>query len=242
METADILRILGRRGLVILGMALVGVVVAGFTQLTLADGGLRPKTSKYQVRTKILFDLPGAEGEEANMAGARLIFVPFTMAEIVQSEAIAAAASRRVGSAYTPEEVMKGITATGVAPTQLLQIDVRADSPADAVALSKAVTAAFQDWIDKRQDAANVPELNRMSVEPITEPAEKDATPATLAVTKWLIFGLVIGLTIGVVFSFGLPTPEPRPRKRRGRGAYKTTKQPTSGAPAAIRPVRSRST
>lgn len=240
METADILRVLGRRGLVVLGFALAAVIVAGFTQLTLADGGLRPKTSKYQVRTKILFDLPGVGGEEANMAGARLIFVPFTMAEIVQSEAIAADASRRVGGAYTPEEVMKDVTATGMAPTQLLQIDVRADSPADAVALSKAVIAAFQDWINKRQDAANVPEQSRMSVEPVVEPTEKDATPATLAVTKWLVFGLVVGLTIGVVFSFGLPTPEPRPRKRRGRGAV-GTRQPAGATPVAIRPVRSES-
>lgn len=213
MDLASILRVLGRRFLIILAFMLLGMIVAGATQLTIGSGGLQPKAGSFKGATRILLDTPGADAQ----AAMSLILLTFSDAEIVQSQSFAEEISRRVGGAYSPDEVQERIKAFSVAGTQIIQIDVAGDSREDAVALSQAAGAAFVDWMTTHQDNAGTSESNRVLASIIDSDTVDTVRPASLVANDWLVFGAVCGLTLGIVFAFGLPVPDPRAKRPRAK-------------------------
>lgn len=209
MDLASILRVLGRRFLLILAFCLLGMIVAGVTQLTIGSGGLQPKVGSFRGATRILLDTPGSDAQ----ASLNLILVTLSDAEIVQSKSFAEEISRRVGGAYSPDEVQDRVKAFGVAATQIIQIDVTGDSREDAVALSQAAGAAFVDWMTTHQDNAGTSESNRVVASIIDSDTVDTVKPASLVANDWLIFGAICGLTLGIVFAFSLPVPDPKAKR-----------------------------
>ncbi|MBX7159719.1 MAG: hypothetical protein K1X95_05455 [Acidimicrobiia bacterium] len=213
MDLASILRVLGRRSLFILAFGLVGMIVAGATQLTIGSGGLQPKAGSFRGATRILLDTPGADAKSA----LNLILLALSDAEVVQTQAFAEEISRRVGGAYSPDEVKERFKAFGIAATQIIQIDVAGDSREDAVALSQAAGAAFVDWMTTHQDNAGTSESSRIVATILDTDTVDTVEPASLVANDWLIFGAVAGLTLGVVFAFGLPVPDPKAKRPNAR-------------------------
>lgn len=209
MDLASILRVLGRRSLLILAFCLLGMILAGATQLTIGSGGLRPRVGSFRGSARVLLDTPGGDAQ----ASLSLIVVTFVDAEIVQSKAFAEEISRRVGGAYSPAEVQDRVKAFGVAATPILQIDVTGDSREDAVALSQAAGAAYVDWISTHQDNAGTSESNRVVASILDTDTVDTVKPASLVANQWLLFGAVCGLTLGIVFAFGLPVPDPKAKR-----------------------------
>lgn len=209
MDLASILRVLGRRFLLILAFCLLGMIVAGATQLTIGSGGLQPKAGSFRGATRILLDAPGADAQ----AAVNLILVTMSDAEIVQSQSFAEEISRRVGGAYSPDEVQERVKAFAVAATQIIQIDASGDSREDAVALTQAAGASFVDWMTTHQDNAGTSESNRVVASIIDTDTVDTVEPASLVANDWLIFGAICGLTLGVVFAFGLPVPDPKVKR-----------------------------
>lgn len=209
MDLASILRVLGRRILLILAFGLAGMIVAGATQLTIGSGGLQPKVGSFRGSTRILLDTPGADAQTA----LSLILLTLSDAEVVQSQSFAEEISRRVGGVYSPDEVQERVKAFGVAATQLIQINAAGDSREDAVALTQAAGAAFVDWITTHQDNAGTSESNRIVASIITSDTVDTVKPASLVANEWLLFGAICGLTLGIVFAFGLPVPDPKVKR-----------------------------
>lgn len=223
MNLGNILRILGRRALLIAAFTLAGVTVAGFTQIKWGEGGFVPKVGRYRASVQLLLDTPRLAGPALSSNAIRMLLLPHTQAEVIMTQAMATDISDRVGGVYDELEIAESLHAFGVVPTQVLQIDVEGDSPEDAVLLAKAAAAAYQNWLAESQEEALVPEDSRLAATVIEEPNVDHVLPQMAIVSRWLIFGGVAGATLGIVFAFGLPVPDPRQKKtkksRPSRGA-----------------------
>jgi len=211
MDLASILRLLGRRGLLILAFGAAGAIIAAATQLTIGSEGLQPRTGAFRAKQRILLDMPGGDPTQA----LNLVLLPFSHTEVVKSQAFADEVSRRVGGAYSPQELRERINALPIAATQVLQIEATADSREDASALVQATGAAYMEWLTTQQDNAQVVERNRLSATVLDTSTPEEAEPASVEANGWLVFGLMIGLTIGLIVSFGLPIPDPKPKSAR---------------------------
>lgn len=209
MDLASILRVLGRRFLLILAFCLLGMIVAGATQLTIGSGGLQPKSGSFRSATRILLDAPAGDAQ----ASLNLLILAMSNAEIVHSQSFSEEISRRVGGAYSPDEVQERVKAFAVAATPIVQIDASGDSREDAVALTETAGAAFVDWTNTHQDNAGTSESNRIVASIIDTDTVDTVEPASLVANDWLVFGAVCGLTLGVVFAFGLPVPDPKVKR-----------------------------
>lgn len=212
MDFGNILRTIGRRGLLILLFVLLGVGVAAFTQLELTSEGIVPKTGKFRATTQIYIDLPRLDPDAANTAVMRLVLTPAAHAKVMESQQAAEEISSRVSGAYSTAEIHGNLAAYAQLPASILVIDVSGDSPSDAIKLAKAAAATYVDWLGSRQDAAGVPERNRMTAEVLDEANEATVSSTAGQVGRWLIFGGVVGATLGIVLAFGMAPPEHKPK------------------------------
>ncbi len=206
---------------------LAGILIATFTQVSFGGGAVVPKAGTYRASVRVMIDMPRADIGVATAATVRLMLMTHTHSEVIMSQAMSADISERVGGAYDEFEIYESLEAFGLLPTQFVEIQVDGDSPDDAVALAAAAAAAYQDWLIEAQDAAGTPQNARIVATRMDAPTIEEAAPLTNEVIKWMTFGAVAGLTVGIVFVFGLPLPEPR-QPRRGRN------KPGRGRPETV--------
>jgi capsular polysaccharide biosynthesis protein len=233
MDLGNILRTIGRRSLLIVGFVLLGIVVAGFTQLEFGSGGLVPKAGKYRSQARIFIDLPRVDPEVANTSVLRLITTPTVHVQVIQSQSFAEEISERVDGAYSAAEIKDDLVAWGIIPSYIVIIEVAGDTPEDAVALAEAAGATYVDWLATRQDEAGVPEKNRMTAEIVEPPRVENVESTGGQVRRWLIFGGIVGATLGIVLAFGMAPPEPKVkvRKLKSKGPGRTDDAQPARAP-----------
>ncbi|MCC7078212.1 MAG: hypothetical protein IT198_13910 [Acidimicrobiia bacterium] len=215
MDLGNILRTIGRRSALIVTFTLLGIAVAGFTQVELGPGGLVPKAGKYRSQVRLFLDLPRVDPDIANTAVLRLITTPTVHVQVIQTQAFAEEVSERVGGAYSASEIKDDLVAWGIIPSYVIIIEVAGDTPEDAVKLAEAAGATYVDWLASRQDEASVPQKNRMTAEVVETPRIETVQSTGGQVTRWLIFGGVAGATLGIVAAFGTAPPEPKVKVRR---------------------------
>lgn len=215
MDLGNILRTIGRRSLLIALFVVAGISVAAFTQLEFGQGGLVPKAGKYRSQIRLFIDLPRVDAEVANTAVLRLITTPTVHVQVIQSQSFAEEISERVEGAYSAEEIKDDLVAWGIIPSYILIIEVAGDTPEDAVKLAEAAGATYIDWLASRQDEAAVPEKNRMTAEIVEPPRVENVESTGGQVSRWMIFGGVVGATLGIVLAFGMAPPEPKVKVRK---------------------------
>lgn len=203
MNVADLIHLVARRWLVIVIFTLLGGAVAFLAVYKVGPGGISARNVGYSSSATILIDQPGVQGAGAGAALGRLILLPNSYKLVVESSEIADLASEKVGGAYEAQEIAECTTVQTVTGTQIMEVSSCGDNPTDAQQVTSAVVASFQDWLQQRQDQANVLGPNRIVATVITAPQEPSG-PSGFPPSMWVALGVVVGLLFGVMTAVGI--------------------------------------
>jgi capsular polysaccharide biosynthesis protein len=209
MNLGEVIRVVGRRWFVIVGFAVFGIIISGLLVFEIGPGGLEPKNVKYTSTATTLLDQEGAQGAQAAAAQSRLLVLPNTYVQIVQSREIANRAAEKLKNTetgeytYKPEEIMKCTSANSELGTQVLDITSCGDNPTDAAAVTTAVVESMKDWMKERQDNSGTLGVNRLTLTTLTAP-KVPTSPSGFPPFMWVFIGAVGGLIVGIIAAFGM--------------------------------------
>ncbi len=138
-ELADYTGVLRRRWWVILIWTILGLLLAG----TYAVAG--PKTYTATAAVAVTASGSGVNSASASgsHAGSTSIINMDSDAQLVQSSSVAAAAARLMRSSTAPSVLVKDVTVTVPANTQVLQISCRASSASGSARCANAFATSF---------------------------------------------------------------------------------------------------
>lgn len=202
MNFGEVIRILARRWLLIAGCVLAGLLISGLLVFQIGSGGVTPRKVGYTSTAKILLDQPKLAGTAATAAMGRLLVLPTTYVEIIQSDEIAQRTSDKLNGVYSPEDIAACTSAESTLGTQVMSVSSCGDNPTDAQAVTNAVVDSLRDWLNQRQDDAAVLGANRLSITVISAPQAPES-PSGFPPTMWLMVGAVLGFVVGLLIAFG---------------------------------------
>jgi len=214
MNLGQVLRVLARRWLLILGMILAGIVISGLLVFKIGPDGISPSSTSYTSKAVVIIDQPKLSGAAATAAMGRLLVLPQTYQYIVSSHEIAQRASQKLNGVYSAEDIMACTGGETELGTQILKISSCGDNPTDAQAVTSAVVESMKDWLNQRQDDAGVLGANRLALVVISAP-QVPTSPGGFPPIIWVFIGAIAGALLGLVAAFGAEsvqssaTPEP---------------------------------
>lgn len=203
MNFGEVIRVVARRWLLIVGCALVGLLVSGLLVFKIGSGGITPRKTGYMSKATILLDQPKLAGTAATAAMGRLLVLPTTYVEIIQSDEISQRASQKLNGVYSPEDIAACTSAESSLGTQVMSISSCGDNPTDAQAVTNAVVESLRDWLNQRQDDAGVLGANRLSISVISAP-QIPKSPSGFPPLVWVMVGMFAGFLVGLLVAFGV--------------------------------------
>lgn len=200
MEIADYLRILRKRWLVILVLALVGIAASATVTLLM--------TPQYRATTQVFVYVPssGTVGELAQ-GGSFAQNQVRSYAEAVSTPRVLEDVVTRLGLDETAEQLGGSVTAEAPLNTVNIEISVVRESPAEAADIANATTTSFEAVIDDITSG-------QVSVNVLRE-ASVPQVPISPNANLNLALGLLIGLAIGVGLAVLLEVLDTRIRGQR---------------------------
>lgn len=231
MNFGEVIRIVARRWLLIAGCALVGLLISGLLVFKIGSGGITPRKSGYTSSAKILLDQPKLAGTAATAALGRLLTLPTTYVEIIQSDEIAQRASQKLNGVYSPEDIAACTGAESQLGTQVMSISSCGDNPSDAQAVTIAVVDSLKEWLDQRQDDSGTLGANRLTISVISAP-QIPKSPSGFPPAIWVMVGGFLGLVVGLLVAFGMESVQAAGAPE----APAVAALPTNGAPPAFAP------
>lgn len=203
MNFGEVIRVVARRWLLIVGCSLIGLLISGLLVFQIGSGGITPRKTGYTSTATVLLDQPKLAGTAATAAMGRLLVLPTTYVEIIQSDEIANRASEKLNGVYSPEDVAACTSAEASLGTQVMQISACGDNPTDAQAVTNAVVDSLKDWLGQRQDDAGVLGANRLAITVISAP-QVPKSPSGFPPVIWVFVGGCLGFLIGRLIAFGV--------------------------------------
>jgi len=203
MNLAELIRVIGRRWLVIVIFTLIGIFFSALAVYKPGSGGLEARNSGYCSTASTMIDQPGVGGAAAGAVLARLLAVPQTYKIVIESSEISVRASELLDGKYTPKEIESTTNVEPILLTQVMKIKACGDTPADAPLVTDAVVVSFRDWLNERQDQHNVLGPNRILLTVLSAPQVPDG-PSGFPAWMWVFLGAFLGVTFGLITAFGV--------------------------------------
>lgn len=200
MNVGDLIRLIARRWTIVAGFTFGGLALVWLIAFRFPTFEL--KSASYCSEATVMMDT-GMQGAAGSAALPRIIARTINDVQVVQSATVAERASHRLKGRYTTEEIRSTTGAEAKMATQVMVISACGDSPSDAPLVTDAVVQGYREWIDERQDAANVLGPNRIEVTVLSPPLEPTA-PSGFPPIVWIVIGLIGGLIVGVIVSVGV--------------------------------------
>jgi succinoglycan biosynthesis transport protein ExoP len=196
VDLRDYIRILRKRWVAIVAVALVGLAVsAGVTILT---------TPKYEATTLVYIQVQssGTVGELAQ--GSTFIQSQMkSFAEVVRTPRVLEPAIKSLGLEESSGTLAQSIVATAPLDSVNIEITVTRPSPSSASDIANAVTASFRQVVGEITATPGVTSGSQVSVSVLTDASAPNepispSTPVNLALG--LLLGLIAGLGIAVTW------------------------------------------
>jgi len=203
MNLGEVIRVLARRWLLIVGCTLIGLLISGLLLYKVGSGGITPRKVGYKSSATILLDQPKVAGTAATAAMGRLLVLPTTYVEIIQSDEIAQRASEKLNGVYSAEDIRDCTSGESTIGTQVMTISSCGDNPTDAQAVTNAVVDSLKDWLNQRQDDAGVLGANRLAISVLSAP-QVPKSPSGFPPMIWVMVGGVLGFMVGILIAFGV--------------------------------------
>jgi polysaccharide biosynthesis transport protein len=189
LQTTDYVRILWRRKLLVLLLAIVGGALA------FAASQVAKKT--YEATTEVFVSSPssGSNAQDLQSAGVFLSTSVVSYARVATTPAVVDVAAKRLG--IQPSSLRQGVTAVVPTGTVIVQISASAPDPADAARRANAVGAAFSavaPTLVPRTGSGRSP-LRVTTV----SPAQAPSAPSSPKTKLNTVIGVIIGLLVGSV-------------------------------------------
>lgn len=213
MNLGEVIRVLARRWLLIVGCTLIGLLISGLLLYKVGSGGITPRKVGYKSSATILLDQPKVAGTAATAAMGRLLVLPTTYVEIIQSDEIAQRASEKLNGVYSAEDIRDCTSGESTIGTQVMTISSCGDNPTDAQAVTNAVVDSLKDWLNQRQDGAGVLGANRLAISVLSAP-QVPKSPSGFPPMIWVMVGGVLGFMVGILMRSAWRACR-RPRRRR---------------------------
>lgn len=191
MELRDYLRILRKRWMVIVLLALLGTAAA-------AAGSLLVQPT-YRA-SSLVYVAVRSTGEVTDLAqgGSFAQNQVKTFAEVVSQPIVLAPVIEGLGIDESPEKLGASVTASAPLDTSNIEISVTRTSPEEAAAIAEAVTESFQRVV------ADITEPTTGDPSPITVSVLRPATEPTQAASPNVPLNIALGLLVGLALGFGL--------------------------------------
>ncbi|SFQ30502.1 Capsular polysaccharide biosynthesis protein [Amycolatopsis arida] len=208
MEFGDVVRLLGRRWLVVLAAVVAGGLAG------LAGAALLPPS--YESEVNLLFNRQGAA--EVTGGSQDLLQRMPTFAALTTTAAVLDPVADRFGYPGGAQELRKKVTAVTPDSTLLLRITVTDRDPTRATRLADAVAASYADAVRTEfgTDSADNPRIVVATVQPGTAPTAPASPSVPLFVAAGAVGGLMV-VTIVLMTVTTLRRPGPEDRRVRER-------------------------
>jgi succinoglycan biosynthesis transport protein ExoP len=195
VDLRDYLRILRKRWLVILALALLGVASgAGASILS---------TPMYQASTLVYVQVQSAGSVGELAQGSTFLQNQVTsFAEVVNTPRVLDSAIKSLDLNETAAELANSVAASAQPNTVNIQITVTRDSPTEAQSIANAVTSSFRQVVGEITESSGASPVSQVSVSVLreAEAPESAISPDTLLnIGLGLIIGTALGLGIALL-------------------------------------------
>lgn len=190
MELRDYLRVLRKRWIVIVALALLGLSAAAVGTIVTAP--------KYQASTLVYVQVQstGTVGELAQGSSFVQSQVK-SFAEVVSTPRVLESAITSLGLAESPGDLSESVSASAPLDTVNIEITVTDESPADAANIANAVTTSFQQVVGEITSATGSTDDSQVQVSVLRE-AVIPESPVSPNASLNLVLGLLVGLAAGL--------------------------------------------
>jgi succinoglycan biosynthesis transport protein ExoP len=192
VDLRDYIRILRKRWVAIIAIALIGLAAsAGVTILT---------TPKYEASTLVYIQVQssGTVGELAQ--GSTFIQSQMkSFAEVVRTPRVLEPAIKSLGLEESSGQLAQSIVATAPLDSVNIEITVTRPSPSSAADIANAVTASFRQVVGEITATPNVTSGSQVSVSVLT-----DATVPSQPISPSTLINLALGLVLGLAAGLGV--------------------------------------
>lgn len=174
-----------------------GVVAAVGLSLLVSRANL----PEYEAESLLYLDQPRlvSTGSEGRATIQKLFALGRTYAEFATSDQVMISVQRRLRTNADPDQLRERVSVTPVTDTQLLEVVGRDRSRAVAQRLTATVNAAFIEEMNRYQEAAGVPEVQRLQISTLESPLAV-RPPSNEGRTVALTAVLALIIMIGVAF------------------------------------------